>query len=89
MKKIVLLLALVFSAATLQAYNHCMCPPVISGTTMTVIDFYVEGGCCSGIAVQGLPMGGISSLEQNEGNTWIEVDYHLLSNEVAQGMCCG
>lgn len=87
MKKALLSLILILLAEALQAYNRCKCES-FTLTTYTVIYYHVEGGCCSGIAVQGPPSGSIAVYETNEGLTWIEVSYNFISNEFAQSECC-
>lgn len=75
----------------LFAFETCRCPSYSSsGTVLTVYTWYVEGGCCSGIAIEAPPAGSIGIYEANEAGTWLETDYHLVSNEFAQSEnpCC-
>lgn len=69
------------------AENQCVCNEVVVGT-YTTTTYYVEGGCCSGIASQLSPGGWVDHYAQDEGNTFKYISTTNISNLAAQAKCC-
>ncbi len=89
MKKIALISSFFLTVPFLQGMNFCMCFSTLSVNTLSVTTYYVEGGCCSGVAVQSGPVGGVDLFASADGGTtWLLTSSHLYSNEYGQDACC-